>query len=76
MSAVYTQGETRRNIMLSSAAVCGVWEVYYLVPHVSSLYSGETQRNIMCRVWEVGAAGDWPASVVLSAAQTFPIACR
>ena len=28
--------------MLSSAAVCGVWEVYYLVPHVnvSSLYSG------------------------------------
>ena len=42
MSAVYTRGETQRNIMLSSAAVCGVWEVYYLVPHVnvSSLYSG------------------------------------
>ena len=58
--------------MLSSAAVCGVWEVCYLVPHTR----GETQRNIMCGVWEVGAAGDWPASVVLSAAQTFPKACR
>ena len=38
--------------MLSSAAVCEVWEVCYLVPHVSSLYSGgETEEYY---VWSVG----------------------
>ena len=43
MSAVYTRGETRRNIILC-------------------------KDQLHCGVWEVGAAWDWPASVLLSAA--------